>query len=93
MTVYEISYDLNAPGQDYESLHDAIESLGDSLHALESYWLVDADGESTKSIRGELKSHVDSGDQIVVTILQKTGGGRWAVHNARDVHEWLEERM
>lgn len=54
MTVFEISYDLNEPGQDYDELHGAIKGLGDSLHALESYWLVDVENSSTSDIRDSL---------------------------------------
>lgn len=93
MTVYEISYDLNDPGQDYDELHDAISALGDSLHALESYWLVDAINTSTSDIRDSLENHLNRNDQLVVTLLQQSGGGRWATQNASHIHEWLDERM
>jgi len=93
MTVYEISYDLSDPGQEYDDLHEAIENLGESLHALESYWLVDASNTSTSDIRDSLKSYLDTNDQIVVTKIKQTGGGRWATYHASDVHEWLENHL
>lgn len=93
MTVYEISYDLSNPGQDYEGLHEAIENVGDSLHALESYWLVDASNTSTSDIRDELKGELDTNDQLVVTKIQQSGGGRWATSSASEVHEWLEDHL
>ena len=34
--IYIISYDLKIPGRDYTSLYDAIKSLGDWQHLLES---------------------------------------------------------
>ena len=93
MTVYEISYDLNDPEQDYDSLHEAIENLGDSLHALESYWLVDASNTSTSDIRDDLKGDLNTNDQLVVTKIQQSGGGRWATSHTSEVHEWLDDHL
>lgn len=93
MVVYEISYDLNDPGQDYDELHEAIEALGDSLHALESYWLVDASNTSTSDIRDDLKGHLNTNDQLVVTKMKQTGSGRWATSSASEVHEWLDDHL
>ena len=40
MSTKLIAYDLNAPGQDYTSLTDAIKTLGVWRHYLDSTWLV-----------------------------------------------------
>jgi hypothetical protein len=93
VTVYEVSYDLSKHGQDYDDLHDAIRSLGDHHHALESYWFVDASGTSTSEIRNDLKSHIDGDDSLIVTKMPQSGGGRSAYTNASSAGEWLEEHL
>lgn len=76
MTVYEISYDLHEPGQDYEEIHEAIKSLGPTFDALESTWLVDVSNKGAGDIADELTGVTDTNDSIVVTQIPKSGGGR-----------------
>lgn len=35
-----ISYDLKQPGRNYDDLYEAIKTLGDWWHCLESVWIV-----------------------------------------------------
>lgn len=86
MVVYAINYDLRSRGQDYDELIDAIEGLGDSCHILESMWFVVADGPSSE-IRDELKEHIDSNDELLVTKFK----GGWATTFTDDRTEWLRE--
>uniref|UniRef100_UPI003FD8692B hypothetical protein n=1 Tax=Desulfovibrio sp. TaxID=885 RepID=UPI003FD8692B len=44
---YLISYDLNAPGKNYDQLYDAIKSLGGWWHHLDSTWIVTHAGPAT----------------------------------------------
>lgn len=41
MSIYLITYDLMAPGKDYNKLFDAIKKLGSWFHCLDSTWIVD----------------------------------------------------
>ena len=40
MNFYIVSYDLKNPGRDYTALYDAIKSIGEWQHPLESVWIV-----------------------------------------------------
>lgn len=89
MAVYAISYDLHDPGQDYDDLHEAIKDFGAWWHHLESTWLVDT-SSSTSDIRDELKDHLDSNDELLVTRLS----GGWASWGISDSgNEWLHDHM
>lgn len=89
MAVHAISYDLHDPGQDYSDLHDAIESIGDSCHVLESTWLVES-SKSPSEIRDELKSHIDSNDRLLVVKKCETGS-TWATTFSSDCTDWLHD--
>lgn len=66
MTVYQIDYDLNEPGQDYDQIHEAIESLGDTFRALDSTWFLES-GLSKSDLMTELRDITDNNDQIIIS--------------------------
>lgn len=74
MKTYMIGYDLNRPGQDYATLHDAIKALGIWWHCLDSTWLVKSN-RSAENIRDTLTPHVDANDEVLVASL--TGESAW----------------
>lgn len=75
MKTYLISYDLNSPGQDYESLFSAIRELGSTWwHNLDSTWIIRYDG-SAAQIRDALSPLLDPNDELIVVGL--TGEGAW----------------
>ncbi|ELY77148.1 hypothetical protein C486_16905 [Natrinema gari JCM 14663] len=88
MTVYQISYDLQSPGQDYDELFDAIRDYGDYAHILESVWLIDTSSTSPSSIRDGLQDHIDSNDRLLVT-EKATSGETWATTFSDDYTDWL----
>lgn len=82
-----IAYDLNAPGQDYDSLIDAIKALGTWWHHLDSTWLVVTPLTAT-SARDSLATHLDAGDELL--IVDVTGDGRaWRGFSDRAA-KWLK---
>lgn len=94
MTVYEISYDLHVPGQDYEDVHEAIESLGPTFDALESTWLVHVSNKGAGDIADELTGVTDTNDSIVITQIPESGGGRWAYRNVSgDLGDWFDAHL
>lgn len=62
---YLITYDLSAPGQDYDQLEAAIESLGSAIHIASSTWILDHPGSSI-DIRDYLLDYIDENDKLVV---------------------------
>lgn len=89
MAAYQISYDLQQPGQDYDDLYDAIRSYDGYCHVLESTWFVVSDDTSTSSVRDHLKKHIDSNDKLLVT---KVGYG-WATTFSNDQTDWMHEHL
>ncbi|AIY19570.1 SinR family protein [Pimelobacter simplex] len=88
MSTKLIAYDLNAPGQNYDALIDAIKGLGAWWHHLDSTWLVKT-GVSASDIRDRLAKHIDSGDELLV--VDVTGDARaWRGFDDRG-SKWLKE--
>ena len=84
MTVYCVSYDLRAPGRNYNKLYDALEEY-ENCHATESFWFIDSP-LSASEIREHLCGCVDDGDQIYVMKLVK----RWAACRTEPCTRWLK---
>ena len=68
MKTYLITYDLRAPGRNYQSLYIAIEAIGNRCHPLESTWIV-ASAETAARIRDRLSRHIDRNDRLLITRL------------------------
>lgn len=83
MTVYQITYRLSDPVQEYDELYDAIETLGDSIHEENMCWFVDT-AVSRKDIRDELSEQVSYNDKIMV--MRKSS---WSTNFSNDVTDWL----
>jgi len=88
MSVYLISYDLNKTGQDYASLYEAIKSLGDWAHYLESTWFVDTN-YSADQIKDNLMKIMDSNDNLFVTKIVYGYAG-WL---KKDAWPWLSAHV
>jgi len=90
MPSYSVSYDLRAPGRNYQSLWDALRNAG-AVRALESLWLLD-DPKNAAGVRDAMRSHVDENDRILVT--QLLPGMNWASTNLMPgATEWLKARF
>lgn len=63
--IVAVCYDLKRPGQNYQSLYDAIRKLGPTWHGLDSTWLVDTQ-LGTKQIAATLRGHIDNSDRLLV---------------------------
>jgi len=82
---YEITYDLNKPGQNYPGLHEAIKNLGSWAHVQESTWIVKT-SLSAAQIRDRLAPQLDQRDTLLVTGLT----GEWASWGlAKEFNDWL----
>ena len=76
MAVYLISYDLRAPGRDYEPLYKAIKATT-HCHAMDSAWLVDVN-QTPIQLREAVESWVDANDVVLVTRFRSPD---WAAYN------------
>lgn len=83
--VFQIDYDLRAPGRDYESLIEALRKFNRWCHPLKSTWVIST-SLSAVQIRNHLLQYMDANDGLLVTRLQ--GEAAW---NGLDntVSTWL----
>ncbi len=86
--VYLITYDLNKAGQDYNSLYEAIKSLGSWAHYLDSTWFVDT-SSSASEIRDKLTAIMDKNDYLFVSRITKDYAG-WL---KKDAWTWLTKHV
>ena len=86
--VFNISYDLNKPCQDYEELYEAIKELGSWWHYLDSTWLVSTNLNASQ-IFSKLKEHIDANDNILVISVGNDYSG-WLPKKA---WEWIKDKL
>ena len=83
-----ITYDLIAPGKNYNDLYAYLKSLPGWTRICESVWLTTST-ESCVSIRDKLNTLVDSNDRVFVATL--TGEAAW--HNVLCDNEVLKTNL
>ena len=86
MARYIITYDLRAPGKNYDELYKRIKSYRSWKQITESSWGV-ATTQSSRQIRDYLKEALDSNDKLLVGIL---GTSSWT-GLPNDVTKWLKD--
>lgn len=63
---YLISYDLMAPGKDYQNLWNALRAIN-AVRILESEWLVRRVNTTPVALANYCLQHMDANDRIFVT--------------------------
>ncbi|MDE0179180.1 MAG: hypothetical protein OXP36_11345 [Gammaproteobacteria bacterium] len=66
---YLITYDLRANGRNYQTLYDALESIG-AKRVLASSWAVRVGNMNAAGIRDWVRQFVDVNDGVLVSPLQ-----------------------
>jgi len=85
MNTYLITFDLVAPGRNYQPVYDYMATFADSMKPLQTVYLVST-SKTAATIRTELKTHIDENDKILV--VQHSGG--WATSNLPKTTVWLQ---
>jgi hypothetical protein len=88
MPVFQISYDLNKPGQDYDRLHAEIKRTARWAHVLASTWLVWTT-ETVKELQGRLNRVVHRNNRLFLSRVTRENGG-WM---DKAVWAWLNRRL
>lgn len=89
MPSYCVSYDLRAPGRNYQHLYDAFHKAK-AVRALQSLWLLD-DPKSSAQVRDILRSMIDANDGLLVTEITSSN---WAAYKLLPgAAEWLRARF
>ena len=84
--VYLVSYDLNQPGQDYDSLIAAIRSYNGYCQALKSQWFICSD-KTAKQICEHLVQYIDENDWLIVCELSSN----FRAWLSDEAVKWLEQ--
>lgn len=85
MAVYVVSYDLNAPGQDYSDLIAEIKKYA-YCYALKSMYFIDS-SDSAGSIRDNLMRFLDKNDVLYVIEIKK----HWGCNRQMACATWLKD--
>jgi len=88
MAVFVISYDLNAPGQNYRALIDELKAVT-HCHPMKSFWLVDVD-QTAVEVRDALLSYMDANDRLAV--IEFAPSADWATYLSLGHNRWIKAR-
>ncbi|GGF48569.1 hypothetical protein GCM10011519_23250 [Marmoricola endophyticus] len=89
MTAYLVSYDLKAPGKNYDSLIKYLKSHTNWWHHLGSTWVIVTNLSATQ-LRDGIAEHADDNDKFLVV---KSGGiGAWSGFSTEG-SEWLRKQL
>jgi hypothetical protein len=89
MPTFVVSYDLKAPGKDYESLIKHLKSYRTWWHHLDSTWFI-VSADDTTTIRDACRAHMDANDRVVVAAAGPAGA--WAGIPTRG-SDWLMKNL
>ncbi|MFB2938361.1 hypothetical protein ACE1B6_24200 [Aerosakkonemataceae cyanobacterium BLCC-F154] len=84
-----VTYDLNKRGQNYQKLTEAIKSLGDWWHYLDSTWLLKT-RLTTEQVANRLKQEIDDNDSLLVIEVNPHNSRGWLPEEAWD---WIYDRV
>lgn len=89
MAIYLVTYDLSAPGRNYDALYEHLRSYGTYSHPVESVWLVKS-SRTAAEVRDATKKHLDGNDKLLVV----EAGSSAAWRNLRDAtSDWLRKQL
>lgn len=89
MKSYIISYDLNKPGQDYNSLYEAIKTYSNWCHPHKSIWIIKSD-DTASAIHKNLMKYIDINDTILVVNLSREAA--WNNLSQKN-SDWLKSEL
>lgn len=89
MSIFNVSYDLNEPGQNYEKVHDAIKSFEAWVHLMDSTWLV-AGATTENQILKKIDPYLDETDSIFIS---KVNHIQYAGKLTQEAWDWINEHI
>lgn len=90
MATLLVSYDLKAPGRDYDELYKLLKSTGTYSHPLESVWLV-VTPLTTVQYRDALAKVVDANDRLLV--IDVSGDSAAWRNFSEATSKWLKKHL
>lgn len=89
MATYVITYDLRAPGRNYDDLIGHLKSYGTWARPTESTWVIVTD-DSAVQVRDAAKQYIDSNDKLFV--VESGGVGAWK-SLPQSTTDWLRKYL
>ena len=77
MAKYIVSYDLIAPGKNYQLLYDALEKAG-AKKVLLSQWVLNSN-QTAMQLRDAIHAYMDANDRILVDELSASNWAGWGL--------------
>lgn len=91
MNTLLVSYDLQAPGKDYQKLWDYLRSYDYFAKPLESLWLIKTDSTPEQVRDLVCANYVDKNDKIF--IVDVTGKSAAWINLPNKVSDWIKENL
>ena len=92
MNFYNISYDLNTPGQKYKEVYEAIKKAFPlNCHPLESTWLIQTNTPTVKEVWNKISYAFDRNDKVVIANIYPNEIGWIGLDPNSD--KWLHTKM
>ena len=90
--LFLISYDLKAPGRDYNSLYDLIKTAPGLYHCLESTWIISTSLD-IKTWSDKIRAVIDSNDRFLIVDITNSVKN-YAINGWLDqkAWDWLNSR-
>ena len=84
---YTVSYDLRAPGRNYQQLYDELARYN-GQRLLDSEWIIRAYNTSSEAVRDHLRQRMDQNDRLLVTEFDGAGAA-WVnlLFNPNDIQK------
>ncbi len=86
--VFNVSYDLRRPGQDYSKLYEELKKPPTWWHYLDSTWLISTT-ETASHLWKRIEPHVDRNDSVLITEVGKDLAGCLP----QDAWNWINEQV
>lgn len=87
MSLLLVSYDLNVPGKDYDSLYECLKSAGIWWHYLDSTWIIST-SDTLESLAEKIRKVIDANDNLLVVDITGQPRQGWLKKTA---WAWLNE--
>jgi hypothetical protein len=88
MPAYCVTYDLRAPGRNYQALYDRIRQYPGWAKVTESNWIL-VTGWTAVQIRDDLSQYIDANDRLFV--LRSGSEAAWKNSICQD--DWLRSNL
>ena len=90
MAIHSVSYDLKAPGRNYEALYDLLKSYA-WCRITASHWLLDS-SDTPQTLFEKIAKVIDANDAVAVFPVQREAGW-WTQGLDESQLDWLKQKL